>query len=248
MRGILTFFLLGILLSLVSAARCGDGAGQRAAGRPRKFTGLENDPVLRALGDIEDARLGDEIGAAAEAYYSSRFADAHRRISAVMEKYPEPAIGGVLYDFLLLMDGASLGFSGECGRAVETLNRLQTRMENRGDATADDLAGVISLKIDILVAGGDTAAAVNEMDALIARFEDCDAPGVDWRVESAIHNKAAALERDGKLGQAAATYRAYVDKLRSAERPDGATREKLERALRRLEELEREDASEKAAP
>lgn len=202
MRILFAFLLLGFLMNLVLPADGGEDAGARTDDRRRKFVGAENDPILQALGALKDERLGDEITQAAEAYYSSRFADAHTRIADIMAKHPESAVGRVLYDFLLLMDGAALGFSGERERAIETLNRLQARIENGGDdSDADNLAGVMSLKIDILEADGDAAAAMAEMDALIARFGGSDSPDVRWRVENAMRRKAILLEQNGERKQ-----------------------------------------------
>jgi len=240
MRILAVFFLLWITTSLVVVAQGGEDGEMRDTDQRRKFAGGENDPIFRALGALKDERLEDAIVEAAQAFYSSQFADAHARIAAIMAKYPESAIGRTLYDFLLLMDGASLGFSGKCGPALATLNRLQVRMENGSEDTkADDLAGVMSLKIDILETCGETNSAVSEMDALIDRFGSSDLPSVRWRVESAMQRKALTLEQSGMLEQAVAAYKSYVEKLRSNDGAESATEENLKKALRKLEELQR---------
>ena len=183
---------------LTFAAEKSDGGERRGDENRRIFADPENDPVFQALAALTDAKLQDEIEEAMEAFFSSRFTEASSRVTAIMEKHSESTIGNTLYNFLLLMNGTALGFSGKCKQAVETLDELIARIGEGDDAEAiDNLAGVMDLKIDVLEENGDSVAALAEIDRLIDRFGDSPLPSVQWRVKRAMQRKTLLLKESG---------------------------------------------------
>ena len=195
MRMVVLCLVMLCLGCFTFAAENGDGRERRGDEKRRKFVEPENEPVFQALAALTDAKLEHEIAEAMEAFYSSRFTEASTRVAAILENHSESAIGDTLYNFLMLMNGTALGFSGKCDQAIEALDALIAKIGGSDDAeTIDLLAGTMDLKIDILEGSGDFAAALAEMDRLIDRFGDSPLPSVQWRVEKAMQRKALLLK------------------------------------------------------
>lgn len=225
MRTLLISFLLYCVASLAFAGDDGEMTAEPDDSRyPQKFSNLGDDPIFQALAALADGPLKDEVENAIAAFYGSRFDEAHTRVATVMAKHSEADIGGVLYNFLLLMDGAALGFTEHCSEAIESLNKLQNRLESDiagGAVTDDDLAGVISLKADIYEASGEKEAALTEMDRLIDRFGNDEDSDAHWRVLATMQRKALLLDDLGRSKESERAFQAYLDARQRESEEDG---------------------------
>ena len=189
-------FLAFLLLLFWTAAVC---TAAEDSGRQPTLAEPKDDPFFKALDALKDKTQREKIEEACIAFFSSDFARASTLFEAILSAYPEPSLGGELYESILLFHGTSLGFSGRHEESITRLDALLDRYEadgasgKRGDALA-----VAALKIDIIELTGDAEAKLRAIDAVLEKFGGNKSKAANYLGISrfVLHRRLQALEKE----------------------------------------------------